>query len=118
VDLKQARLVTTNKWFRMFMPYTFTRLHGAKRPLTFLPLNRNYKPLGVCSRDWVKYADYESQAMVFAVDPRKFKGVWETIRIDDLWLYSDGPKSRVDYFERLAKLFTYKIGVDSPSSRE
>ena len=96
------------------MPYTLTRLPDAKRPLTFLPLNRNYKPLGVCGREWVKYEDYEFEAMIFAVDPRKFKGVWETIRVNDLWLYNDNPKSRMDYFERLAKLFTYKIAVELP----
>jgi hypothetical protein len=50
-----ARLTGMTRFFRYWMPYTFTKLEVNKRKHVYLPLNRNYKPLGVLSLETVDY---------------------------------------------------------------
>src|SRR5438552_14461888 len=38
--------VAPGQWFRYSMPYQFVRLSPSGRAHIYLPLNRNYKPLG------------------------------------------------------------------------
>ena len=96
-------------WFRYWLPYQLqaVTIPGMPYKHVYLPLNRNYKPLGVVSRDWVEYEDYIAQAMVFTRDPHEFEGIW--FDPEGLYLYDDDPRSRVDYFERLDRLL--KKGV-------
>ena len=111
---KLAELTQGGHWFRFWLPYKFEKLESPKRKHVYLPLNRNYKPLGITSRDHVDYAAYMHQAVVFASDPTKFTGVWHDPK--GLWLYDDTSNSRVDYFERLSRLTdrTMKL-VGAPS---
>lgn len=118
---RQAELLTgsvgigTGKhFFRFWMPYVFQRINHAGAKHAFLPLNRNYKPLGQLDK---KHADYdalaESHGVSFARDPLTFTGIWTNSRPDDglFWLYDDRPASRTDYFERLEKLMTKSMPV-------
>jgi hypothetical protein len=114
----RAGLTQSNHWFKFWMPYLFQALDvpGAKH--VYLPLNRNYKPLGYTSREWVKYENYASQAVRFKRDPSSFIDVWRQPKdydiADRLWLYNDGVESRVDYFERLEKLMGRAMPLHGP----
>jgi hypothetical protein len=99
-----SRLTQTSHWFRFCLPYQFVKVELGGRKHTYLPLNRNYKPLGVLGRAHIKYEDYAPQAVVFGSDPHTFKGVWSDPK--GLYLYDDNTRSRVDYFERLEKLLS------------
>jgi hypothetical protein len=93
-------------YFKLWMPYLYHRVEHPKRAHVFLPLNRNYKPLGSLTRNYVRYEDFvETHGVAFARDPASFKGIWTNVQGTHLWLYDDSAKSRVDYFERLERLF-------------
>lgn len=98
-------LTDDNRWFRHFLPYAFVRLEHPRRRHVFLPVNRDYKPLGMITRKEVDYVDYMEKAAVFRRDPRLMPGVWTATR-EHLMLYNDTPGSRLDYFERLARVMS------------
>jgi hypothetical protein len=106
-----GRLTETNSWFRYHMPYTFTWIKS-KYKHTYLPLNRNYKPLGYMDARLVDYNDYIDQAIVFTRDPIEITFVWHNR--DGMYLYSDSYESRRDYFERLERLFSYSAKIINP----
>lgn len=92
-----------NSWFRVCLPYHYAPLipaPGAKH--IYLPVNRNYKPLGIRSREFVDYEKFRAQAVVFATDPHKFDGIWSDLK--NLYLYDDHNASLIDYFDRLERL--------------
>jgi hypothetical protein len=119
-----SRLTIQERWFRYWMPYTFSQLEVMGQSHVYLPLNRNYNPLGVWSRRGapIDYRKYSDQALVFPSDPRKFEGVWYK---QTLYLYEDDPNSRLDYFERLERLMSRSVNLlpmvmpwlDWPNSR-
>jgi hypothetical protein len=45
--------------------------------------------------------------MIFGSDPHGFKDVWWDA--ETLYLYDDGERSRLDYFERLGRLLARNI---------
>lgn len=109
-------------FFRYWMPYTFEPMRVAKaRAHTYLPLNRDYKPLGIVDPQHhggehlhVNYEDYEDRFVRLTVNPINLKGIF--IHDDtgnarngepNLYLYNDGPWSSVDYGERLQRLMQY-----------
>ena len=109
--------LTERKAFRVLMPYCLTPTDSG-----FMLLNRNYKPLGVVSKTRVDYEDFPAQIVKFTIHPRRMKGVWSYHGIQGKgenwstdnpapngpwWLYNDGDRSRVDYFQRLGKLMGY-----------
>ena len=94
-----------NTFIRTCLPYAFRKLEGEGH--VYLPLNRQYKPLGQRSDDHVDYAAYRAQAVVFARDPKTFKDVWSNVEGDTLWLYDDGNETRTTYFDRLGRLMAY-----------
>ncbi|WP_156464243.1 hypothetical protein [Afipia sp. Root123D2] len=109
MNLKQAHSLTgPDQWFRYWLPYQFVKIDGPRKH-TYLPVNRNYKPLGVVSKEWADYHKFHDQAVVFAKNPAEFKGIW--YNEDGLYLYSDDPKTRLDYFERLQKLLSYSAAL-------
>lgn len=95
-------LTGMDQWFRIWLPYQFVQLEMPKHKHVYLPVNRNYKPLGVVSEEFVDYDDFLDQAVIFRSDPHEFVGVWNNP--DGLYLYDDGPESRRDYFVRLGRL--------------
>ena len=96
------------------MPYCFQKLEVADRAHVYLPVNRNYKPLGVTDEEWVDYDTYLPQAVVFSADPRRFDGIW--LDNETLHLYEDAVSSRVDYFARLEKLLSRVVKLYAKSN--
>ena len=82
-------------------------MEAADHKHVYLPLNRDHKPLGVKSNDWVDYQDFIDQAVVFPEDPHTFENVWHIP--ETLYLYDEGSKSKVDYFERLERLLSRPV---------
>jgi hypothetical protein len=106
-ELKRAeRLTADGQAFRIYMPYQYIHLANSPRAHTYLPINRERKPLGISGRN-VIYEEHMSLAVVFASHPRRIKNVW--YRADRLTLYSDEPASRTDYFERLGRLHSFPM---------
>ena len=103
-----SNLTGMDQWFRFWMPYHFEHLEDSKRRYVYLPVNRNYKPLGVTSKEHVDYDALRSQAVVFATDPEQFEGVWGP-GCEPLFMYKDGPDSRLDYFARLERLLSRSV---------
>jgi hypothetical protein len=104
---------TRAHWFRYHMPYVFEPLNIPNTKHVYLPLNRNYKPLGCLFKDHVDYHRYAaSHAMQFRRNPEIFYKVWHYIAPDGkLFMYDDGLQSRIDYFERLGRLLTRSMWV-------
>lgn len=100
-------LTVPDQWFRIWMPYTFVNLEAEGVEHVYLPLNRNYKPLGMRTKDWVDHRDYIDQAVVFPAGPHTFENVWHNL--EKLRLYDDIPNSRSDYFARLDRLFSRPV---------
>jgi hypothetical protein len=93
--------------FRSSMPYLIQRSGDE-----WLMLGRDYKPIGVTSRDWVDYDDFTHQRFKLRVHPSKIGGVWWNMRdvgpdTEMFWFYSDSVHSYMDYFQRLERFYTY-----------
>jgi len=111
---RSAKLTRSGHFFRFWMPYLFQKIEVDGVKWAFLPLNRNYKPLGVVTREHVDYREFaQSHGVKFPRDPAKLIAVWNTISDDgtQLWLYEDNPRSRVDYFQRLDRLMSLSLPV-------
>ena len=89
-----------NKWFRFWVPYNFSKLENDRFNHVYLPLNRDYRPLGVTEN--VTYQDYIAQALVFMNDPAKFKDVW--VPGKPLYLYDGSTESLLTLGERFMRL--------------
>ncbi|UEM18993.1 hypothetical protein JL100_018070 [Skermanella mucosa] len=104
--------------FRLVMPYAFIGLEHPVHRHVYLPLNRNYRPLG-CPRQFGAglddIYDYLSQAWVFRRDPTTFTGIWWNSGECFLHLYDDSAESRKDYLNRYAKLLT-KVASYRPTA--
>jgi hypothetical protein len=89
-------------------PYCFTHLRGHD---VWLPLGRNYKPLG--QKQWpggfYDYNTFAHTAWRFLDDPRALDGVWTQVGDYQLWLYNDGRASRRDYFRRVGRLLAATV---------
>ena len=87
---------------RYFLPYCLQRIKGN----IYLPLNRDYKPIGCTSKEWVDYENYQHLYVKFSRCPNKMPIEWHyTIRskdgtIDKLFFYGDKLDSREMYFEK------------------
>jgi hypothetical protein len=99
------------------MPYLFQKLEHPKIKHFYIPLNRNYKPLGILGKDWVDYSSYSnSHGVAFSSDPSKISGVWLPSEIEgSLYLYEDSIQSRRDYFERFERLMARTIKIQKLS---
>jgi hypothetical protein len=112
---KASRLVGGYDWktptfFKVWMPYVFERIEHPKRKHAFLPLNRDYAPLGMARGGGLDFpAMLPTHGVYFARDPALIDGVFWTMRAGSLWLYDDSPASRVDYFERLERLMSRQM---------
>lgn len=98
----------SNPFFRKSLPYCFTKLKSDAHRHVWLPLNRDYKPLGFLGRSWANYQDHIANAVVFSRDPSTFKNVWDGgISSTDCFLYNDG-SDLAEYFNRLEKLLSHQ----------
>ena len=100
-----------DQWFRYWMPYQFVKLEHTKYQHVYLPVNRNYKPLGIVAKDNVDYEKYMPQAAVFDENPVSFQNVWW--EESGLYLYSDAPESRINYFDRLGRLLVRSVRLEA-----
>jgi hypothetical protein len=101
-------------FFRLFMPYLYQRVTVPGRKHAFLPLNRNYLPLGMRRNGWVDYkAVAGTHAVFFSRDPSTLADVWWNQSGDSFWLYDDSAASRIGYFERLQRLMLRQPGMTS-----
>jgi hypothetical protein len=91
------------------MPYHFVQLRSRRFKHLYLPVNRNYKPLGNMGREWVDYRSYASQAVIFRRDPHHLEGVWADP--ERLYLYKGSVGSRLDYFARYERLVSHSMAV-------
>ncbi|MBI4923008.1 MAG: hypothetical protein HY834_14785 [Devosia nanyangense] len=89
------------------LPYCLVKLDSPRH--IWLPLNRQYKPLGVTSREWVDYDEFVSRAVAFASDPRKWHDVFlpHDPGASILYLHRDGQPAS-EYFARLTRLLWYR----------
>ena len=102
---------TTPTFFKVWMPYLYQRVQVSGRKHAYLPLNRDYVPLGFRRQDG--FVNYEEVALRHAVyfprDPAALKDIWWNVRAGSFWLYDDSTASRTGYFERLERLLTRKM---------
>lgn len=106
----------THPFFRFWMPYCFERAEHPRYKHVFLPLNRDYQPLGHYERagDYHGPESVERYGVVFRRDPATFKGIWWTLHGhggEKLWLYDDTIESKVGYFDRLGLLLGRGVDV-------
>jgi hypothetical protein len=97
-------------FFKVWMPYLLKRVEYPGRKHAFLPLNRDYAPLGMPRGGGLDYATMmPTHGVFFARDPALLKDVWWNPRGDMLWLYDDSTASRLTYFARLEKLMSRQM---------
>ena len=108
------RLTKMDQWFRYWLPYSFVKLDVTNRKHVYLPVNRNYKPLGITSGEWINYEDFADQAVIFSADPHTINNVWYSPAT--LHLYGDAISSRLDYFQRLERLLSRSMKLFGPSN--
>ena len=105
------------KFCRVWMPYCLSKVedeHGG-----WIPLNRNYKPLGYSSRDWVDYSSVPLSGRIKKLGQKTAIALsWDGAGISErgtVFLYNDGSiptrssfhwKSYSEKLKRLAALMT------------
>jgi hypothetical protein len=90
------------EWFRVSMPYYMAQLETDDGYL-FLPVNREYKPLGVVADAFVDYDAHRDRALRFKSNPLNDETLWCSTHRSDLgYLYDD--RSIDTYLERLSRL--------------
>jgi len=80
---------------RIYDPYCYFKLDIGVED-AYLPLNRNYKPIGVGGRDWVDYGAYAKQYNAYVILKPKFIARVFVEQEEDkshLYTYSDGSYS-------------------------
>jgi hypothetical protein len=104
-------MARTPTFFKIWMPYLYQRIGVPGRKHAYLPLNRDYVPLGYRRQDG--FINYDETALRHAVyfsrDPAALKDIWWNQTDGNLWLYDDSVRSRLDYFERFERLLTRKM---------
>jgi hypothetical protein len=103
---RERKLLAEKPWlyFGRCWPYTVQPMRGD--PALWLPLGREYKPLGQdqFGGESHRYEDFASIAWRFSnCDPLAIEGVWPRT---PGYLYNDGLDSRRGYFERLGRLIS------------
>jgi len=103
MNMSQKLSITSQEnIMRYFLPYCLHRIKGN----IYLPLNRNYKPIGVTTKEWVNYENYQHLYVKFSRCPSKIKIEWHYVIkneagvIDKLFFYGDRLDSRAMYFEK------------------
>lgn len=96
-----------------FMPYCIQRLKDGR----YIVLNRQYKPLGTFSGEWVDYDTHHSACKLKITPAAAKKIAWNgSDNLDVIHLYNDGtvptssPEHLRAYFQRLSVLMHLKIG--------
>jgi hypothetical protein len=104
---RERKLLAERPWldFGRCWPYTVQPMRGD--PVLWLPLGREYKPLGQDQFGGKSYRYQEPASIAWRFsncDPLAIEGVWPRT---PGYLYNDGLDSRRGYFERLGRLISY-----------
>jgi len=101
---------------QLFLPYLWVQV-SANSPYIWMPINREYAPLGYGQVSWADYHKHLDKAVIFSRNIVYVKDMWEQIywpedntdRIS-CYMYKGrlGKKTFPDYFERLARLMLLK----------
>lgn len=76
---------------RIYLPYCLVKLKDG----TWLPLNRNYKPIGVTSSAWADYESAPTEARLkLSVADLKRVSIHESPTGEMVYLYNDGTVPR------------------------
>lgn len=93
---------------RQFLPYCIYKFGT-----NWLPLNRDYKPLGILNEDWVKYEDYDylfiPEDYIDASSEKLEKDLLHP-STPAVWLFTDSTvpfdkKNKIKYLDKADKLF-------------
>jgi hypothetical protein len=102
----------SNEFWHYHLPYKMMNLEHSRTKNLYLPVNRNYKPLGIISGDFVKYDDYIDQAIIFSRPLRENELFWNRRSdgsISEYYLYNDGNcHDFMSYLNRLNLLMKRK----------
>ncbi|WP_321868635.1 hypothetical protein [Paraburkholderia tropica] len=96
----------------VFMPYCLQKLPDGR----YIILNRDYKPLGTTSREWVDYETHPS-AVRMNISSKTAASLSTHAKpdTDQIFLYDDssspvhGAQQMRDYMEKLSRLAMYTI---------
>ena len=94
--------MSLERFVTVCLPYCLDRQPDG----TYVALNREYKPIGFCTREVIKYEDYPVCLRLMGIGPVKaaelsYKGKPDTERI---YLYNDGcdPRKGPEYWKKYA----------------
>lgn len=110
-----VRMKSDRGWFYYNMPYEFRKLRHPKYGEAYLPLNRDYMPLGMVNGKPVDYLDFWDWAVKFKENPANFLDVW--VPAPGLYLFGDDPQTLVSYFSRFSRLMMKPQEMVAQSSR-
>ena len=105
------KITREDQWFRYWMPYVFVKIDHPKLKHVYLPLNRNYKPLGQSTDKFVDYMEYLDQAIIFKRSPDTLEDIWmpEDTPENYYYLYTDSQSSRNSYGRRFQSLMEKSV---------
>jgi len=83
--------------------------------IVYVPLNRNYKPIGETTKEFVCYEDYvDTHGIVFECDPFKISDVWDRESSEfRLYVFDDAiPASRNNYAKHMKAIMLHAKPYD------
>lgn len=95
------------EFYRYFLPFCLVRRTDGR----WLPLNRNYKPLGQLSAEWVDYDRHPGSIPLTQTLEDELSFQREPHRI---WLYApeeglETPRQQADYWKKIQLLMTIPV---------
>jgi hypothetical protein len=112
----RERRISDGVFYRHW-PFCLMKLHADGCENLWLPLGREYKPLG-CEQDgYYDYERYGHLAWQFTCDPREVEGGWRMIQDDRVFLYRDHEMGRLrdheDYLRCVGRLIAAGTGENA-----
>lgn len=116
LDLRFQTIINTKgnpmELRNIVFPYCIDRLKDGR----YIVLNRNYKPLGISTKDWVDYETHPSALSIKLTEEQAASLSWNgSTDLNRIYLFSDvcpptGSSSAMnDYQARLSLLMTLKL---------
>ena len=102
-----------NNYIAVYLPYCLRKQEDGR----YVALNREYKPVGFITSDWINYDDYPVRANIKGIGPctaRKLS-CHSSEDTGDIFLYHDGCNPIIDedymsdYFEKLELLAKMQV---------
>ncbi len=113
--------VFTSEFFgRLYLPYCFKKMYededveftAKSYPYKYLPLNRNYVPVGLVGVGYVNHEDYPHHIIRSKIPFFKIKNVFDndepiTKDLFMFYMYTNSSQALSNYLSRLNHLMTY-----------